>query len=82
MECLGCGFQRSCIALLRGQIEQSFYLYPATIPFLCTLLFTAIHLKFKIKNGSKIITTSFIITVSIMLVAYIIKIFHHKIFLN
>jgi len=33
-DCPGCGFQRSLIALFKGNINKSLHLYPATIPIL------------------------------------------------
>jgi hypothetical protein len=49
-----CGFQRSVIELLKGNILESFILFPALIPLLITsLLF--IVLKFKTKQKSRIV---------------------------
>ena len=33
-DCPGCGFQRSFIALLQGNISESFIFYPAMLPML------------------------------------------------
>lgn len=55
MECPGCGMQRSFICLLRGEWQQSLVLHPATIPMVALLVFTVIHLVFKVKHGARII---------------------------
>lgn len=77
IDCPGCGFQRSLIALFQGNIQQSFNLYPPTIPLLIAFLYFAISGKFKLDNntgkGKKII---FIIAATIVTVSYIIKLWH------
>lgn len=74
IECLGCGFQRSFIELLKGNIIESLKLYPALIPFLFTFIFLAIHLKFKLKHGALIIKTLFIFTSSLVVMNFLYKI--------
>jgi len=39
IECPGCGFQRSLIALLQGYWYESYRLYPPTVPLLLLLLY-------------------------------------------
>jgi len=74
IDCPGCGMQRSFVELLKGDFKESFYLYPALLPVLFTLSLTALHLVFKLKNGAVLIKYSFISTVSIVVISYIIKI--------
>jgi heme/copper-type cytochrome/quinol oxidase subunit 3 len=50
IDCPGCGFQRSVIALLQGDIMQSFAYYPATLLLLSSLLYIALNNKFRFKN--------------------------------
>lgn len=73
IECPGCGIQRSFIELLKGNIIESTKLYPALLPILFTFVFTALHLIFKYRNGAKIIQWSFIFSVTIVVVSFIIK---------
>lgn len=75
IDCPGCGMQRSFIELLKGNITLSFKLYPALIPLLVTFIFTFLHLIFSFKNGAAIIKYSFIITVAVMVISYVIKMF-------
>ncbi|MBS1917018.1 MAG: DUF2752 domain-containing protein [Bacteroidetes bacterium] len=79
IECPGCGFQRSAIALLKGDFYSSFILYPATIPILCMLGFTVLHLKYKFANGANVLKYLQISIAIVIVVFYIYKIINHKI---
>jgi hypothetical protein len=84
IDCPGCGFQRSIVALIQGDLHKSFSLYPPAIPL---LLFFAYGLadkylkldtpKFAVKK------TLFMIVGSIVLISYGIKMYglymHYKI---
>lgn len=74
IDCMGCGMQRSFIALLKGDFIESFYLYPALIPMLVMILFLPIHLIFKFKNGASLLKYLFIFNISIVIISYLIKI--------
>lgn len=73
VDCPGCGMQRSFIELLKGNFVESIQLYPALLPTIFTLLITILHLIFKFKNGAAIIKYSFIITVSIVVLSFLLK---------
>ncbi|WP_461533747.1 DUF2752 domain-containing protein [Sinomicrobium sp.] len=73
-DCPGCGFQRSLMALLQGDMEKSWELYPATIPLL--LLF-AITLWQRIQPsgfGKYCFKILVYVAGSIILISYILKI--------
>jgi hypothetical protein len=72
-DCPGCGFQRSVLQLLKGDISGSFHLYPATIPILFIFVFTGIHLVIKFKQGAAILKYSYIFAAAVVLVSYIVK---------
>ncbi len=72
-ECYGCGFQRSFVALLRGNFIESFKLFPALFPILFIFIYLILHLRFKFKKGALIIQYSFICIVAILLINYIFK---------
>lgn len=74
IDCMGCGMQRSFIALLKGNFMESFYLYPALLPIVLMILFLPIHLVFKFKNGATILKYLFIFNISIVVISYLIKI--------
>jgi hypothetical protein len=73
IECPGCGMQRSFIEILKGNIFESIVLYPALLPMIFTLIFMVFHIIFKYKNGALILKISFIFTVLLMIIAYIVK---------
>jgi hypothetical protein len=73
IECMGCGFQRSLIALLEGKLEESLTLYPALIPMLALWLTVILHLIFKFKQGALIIKVLFILCAIIILIHFINK---------
>ena len=77
-DCPGCGLQRSFISLLEGDLVKSFQLYPATIPILFCLIFTALHLKIKFKHGAAIIKGAYIFATLVIVISYIYKIFTHQ----
>jgi hypothetical protein len=73
IDCPGCGMQRSFVELIKGNFIESFFMYPALIPVMFTLCLTALHLKFKFANGANYIKYSFIVSVFIIMVNYILK---------
>ncbi len=74
VECLGCGFQRSVLHLLRGEFAEAFHLYPAIYTLLLFLIFIILNLKFKFKHRKKIIQILAIINILVIVISYIIKI--------
>ena len=73
LNCPGCGMQRSFIALLKGNFVESIVYYPALLPIMITFMLTAIHLIFKLKNGDNYIKYSFIISISIVTINFIVR---------
>ncbi|MCB9174321.1 MAG: DUF2752 domain-containing protein [Flavobacteriales bacterium] len=75
IDCMGCGMQRSFIELLKGNLVESFMLYPALLPIIAMILFLPLHLVFKFKHGASVLKYFFIFNISIVVISYIIKIF-------
>lgn len=73
MECPGCGMQRSFIELLKGNLLESFKLYPALLPVLFTLVLAASHLMFKFKKGPSLIVWSFSFSAAIIVINFVVK---------
>lgn len=82
IECFGCGFQRSFIALCKGHFKESFELYPATPLVLFVSFFTILHLIFKYKHGAAIIKYSFMLMAGVIIISYIIKLAHNNFYLH
>ena len=80
IECPGCGFQRSCIALLEGDFIKSFQLFPALFPFIMVWVFLLLHLIFKFKHGAFIIKFLFLFCAIIMMFSFGIKVAKGQIF--
>lgn len=80
IECPGCGFQRSFFALLEGDLGRSWQLYPAMVPVVVLMVYTALHVKFQFRLGAVVIKYLFMLVAVIILTFYIYKIINHKIF--
>ena len=80
IECPGRGFQRSVLALLQGHLHASLALYPATIPIMIMIVFTALHLKYNFLHGATCIKYLQVAIAVVILVFYIYKVIHLKIF--
>lgn len=76
IDCPGCGFQRSVIALLKGNLKESLHLYPAAVPFIFTALFVAVDSWQNIDHSGRIKKTAYLITGNIMLISYVFKLYH------
>ncbi|HPE54791.1 MAG TPA: DUF2752 domain-containing protein [Bacteroidales bacterium] len=73
IKCLGCGMQTAFILLLKGELIESLKTYPALIPVMFLFSFLILHIIFKFRKGAVVLKISFIFTVSIMVLSYIIK---------
>jgi len=78
IDCPGCGFQRSVIALFEGDFVNSFKLYPPIVPLIILIAFTLVHLKFDFKQGAFLIKILYIGISLIIVINYIYKIFTHQ----
>ena len=73
IDCMGCGMQRAFVALLKGNLSESFYYYPALIPMITLILLLIAHLIFKFKNGGTWLKYHFLFVVSIVVINFVIK---------
>lgn len=73
IDCLGCGFQRSLLSVIKGDFVAAFNVYPAIFTLLLMAMFLLLHLKFKFKNSRKIIIIFATINVLIIVISYFIK---------
>jgi hypothetical protein len=77
LDCPGCGLQRAVLALAKGEIGNSFQLYPAAMPMIALVLFIPAHLKFDFKHGALLIKLTYGLIASIIILNYIYKIYTH-----
>jgi len=77
IDCPGCGFQRSVVALMQGDMHTSFSLYPAAIPLLLFFAYGIADGLFKLDTKKGVIKkTLFILIGSMILITYAIKMYH------
>ena len=74
-DCPGCGFQRSFLSLMQGNMEESFRLYPPTIPLLITFIVGLGANYLRKGNSDKLIKVLYLITGSIITISYFFKLF-------
>ncbi|PWI31722.1 hypothetical protein DI383_03015 [Flavobacteriaceae bacterium LYZ1037] len=73
-DCLGCGLQRAFVFLLHGEFIAAFKMYPAVYTLIPLFLFIGLNFFFKFKHSNKIINILAIISISIIVVSYTLKI--------
>ena len=73
IDCPGCGFQRSVMALLQGHLDASLHLYPATIPLIATGAFTIIEARLGFDQKGYLKKTLYIFTAVLITGAYAVK---------
>jgi len=77
IDCPGCGFQRSFIALIQGDLSKSWLLYPPTIPLLILFIAAGLFYKFPIKNQSLILRILIIVVGNFVMLSYLYKMLLH-----
>jgi hypothetical protein len=77
-DCPGCGFQRAVIALLHGNLQESFLLYPPAIPFLASAILGISATIFKWKTETNFLKFCYFATGAIVVINYCYKILTHQ----
>ena len=75
IDCPGCGFQRSLIALFQGDFNKSWSLYPPTVPLLILFITAGLFYKFPIKNQAIVFKVLVITVGNFVVFAYLYKMF-------
>ena len=73
IDCLGCGTQRSIALIFQGEFVAAFKMYPAIYTLILMFAILLLHIKYKFKQGSKILFYLFILNIIIIVTRYIIK---------
>ena len=69
-DCPGCGIQRSCIALLNGDLEKSLILCPSLLLYISLILLLVLSTVFKMNISYKIFVTIAISALVIQIAYY------------
>lgn len=78
IDCPGCGFQRSVLALIQGNLAQSFHFYPPTIPFLLSVTTALSFYILKKNTESKMLKAMYFLTGAVVVINYVYKIATHQ----
>lgn len=73
-DCPGCGFQRSVLSLLQGDVYKSLQLYPATIPIFTIAFLAVFENKLPLDKINIIKKSLYLFTGIIIAGAYLVKI--------
>jgi hypothetical protein len=78
IDCPGCGFQRSVLALLRGDFSLSFKLYPPTVPLLICFISAACTWLLKLNQNALALKVMYFVTGFFIFFNYLYKmLFQH-----
>ncbi|MGY4385383.1 hypothetical protein ACVWYN_002421 [Pedobacter sp. UYP24] len=80
LDCPGCGFQRSLLALIQGDVKSSIHLFPASLPIVMLLIFVPAHLKFDFKQGARTIKLLYLFIALVIVLNYVYKIYNHNLY--
>ncbi|WP_339756123.1 DUF2752 domain-containing protein [uncultured Winogradskyella sp.] len=74
-ECMGCGLQRSVALLLKGELLDAFFMYPAIYTIIALFGFLIINSFKNFKLGNKIIIILALANVIIIIGNFLIKLY-------
>ena len=72
-DCPGCGFQRSMIELMKGNVEESFLLFPTTFALLVFFCCFFINNKYQFANSKVILNVGLILIFTTFIISYLNK---------
>ena len=76
IDCPGCGFQRSLLALLQGQWQESYRFYPPTVPLLILLFYILLRNAFGFDRRNIAVKVLAVACCWFVLGVYVIKLWH------
>lgn len=72
-DCMGCGLQRSVVLIYQGELLAAFKMYPAVYPLIMLFIFIGLNIFFKFQHSNKIINTLAIVTISVIIGSFTLK---------
>ncbi len=76
IDCYGCGGQRAALLLSKGDLLGAWFMFPAIYPILILLVFVIFNLFYKFQYDFYIKIGLIIFTASVMLISYLLKMYH------
>ena len=73
IDCPGCGFQRSIIALLKGNVAESFLLFPTTFALLIFFMGLIVNNKYQFANNKVILNVGLVFIFTTFTTSYLYK---------
>ena len=72
-DCPGCGFQRSIIALMKGNVGESFLLFPTTFALLVFFGCFFINNKYQFANSKVVLNVGLVFIFTTFTISYLNK---------
>lgn len=73
VDCMGCGLQRSVSLIFHGELIAAFKMYPAIYPLILLFIAIGFNIFFKFQHSNRIINTLAIVTISVIIGSFILK---------
>lgn len=73
VDCPGCGFQRSIIALLKGNVEESFLLFPTTLALIIFFVGLFFNNKYQFATGKVVLNVGLVFIFTTFTISYLNK---------
>ena len=74
VDCPGCGFQRSIIALLKGNFTESFLLFPTSFALMLFFIIFFINNKYELVSMKKFLNVGIVLLFTFFSISYLYKI--------
>ena len=73
VDCPGCGFQRSIVELIKGNVEESFLLFPTTSALVIFFIGLFINNKYQFANSKVVLNVGLVFIFTTFTLSYLNK---------